>query len=238
MRTVVYTGNRAVYESMGAACRSMIYHRGADKIFLLTEDDVFPEQLPECVENINVRGQKFFLPDGPNFRNRWSYLALMKAAVPLMPNISGRVLVMDIDALVCGNIDALWGLPKGPLYMAREVGRREEYYNSGVMLMDTEDLFADFTEVVRQINVRHYDFGDQDVINQIMRGRIKTLPPEYNVSDWTVKPAGETLIKHYAAIRDWSREPIYLQYARMSWDEAMRGPADRPPCPPPPVFTR
>lgn len=225
MRTVVYTGNRAVYDSMIAACKSMIYHRGADKIYLLTEDDVFPEQLPECVENINVRGQTFYKPDGPNFRSRWSYLALMKAAVPLMPEISGRVLVMDIDAFVCGSLDDLWSLPHGPLYMAREVGRREEYYNSGVMLMDTEDLSADFTEVVRQINVRRYDFGDQDAINQVLRGRIKQLPPEYNVSDWTVRTDRETRIRHYAAVRDWSREEIYLQYARMSWDEAMRGPA-------------
>lgn len=225
MRTVVYTGNRAVYDSMAAACRSMIYHRGADHIYLLTEDDKFPEPLPPCVTNVNVSSQTFYRPDGPNYRNRWSYLALMKAAVPFLPYISGRVLVLDIDTFVCTPLDDLWNLPHGPLYMAREVGRREEYYNSGVMLMDTESLRDDFREVLRRINNTRYDFGDQDAINQALRGRIKQLPPEYNVSNWTVKPADRAAIIHYAALRDWSREPVYLEYARMSWADALRGPA-------------
>lgn len=229
MRTVVYTGNRAVYESMGAACRSIIYHRGADKIFLLTEDDVFPEPLPPCVTNVNVSGQTFFPPNGPNYSNRWSYMTLMKTAVPFLPYIHGRVLVLDIDTFVCGSLDDLWSLPHGPLYMAREVGRREEYYNAGVMLMDTEALRDDFREVLRRLNNTHYTFGEQDALNNIMRGRIKTLPPEYNVSDWTVRTDRETRIRHYAAVRDWSREEIYLQYARMKWTDALRGPADRPP---------
>lgn len=229
MRTVVYTGNRAVYESMGAAARSMIYHRGADRIILLTEDDVFPEPLPECVTNINASGQEFFPPDGPNYNNHWTVFTLLKAAVPLMPEISGRVLVMDVDTFVCGDLSGLWALRYGPLYMAREVGRANEYYNAGVMLMDTKQLQDDFAKIVRRLNNYHYRFGEQDCINEVMRGRIKTLPPEYNVSDWTVRPDGETAIEHFAAIRDWSREPVYLKYARMKWSEAMRGPDGHPP---------
>lgn len=208
---------------MAAACRSMLYHRGADRILLLIEDDEFPEPLPDCVEIRNVSDQHFFRHDGPNFKSRWSYLALMKAAVPFLRGVSGRVLVLDVDTIVNGSLDDLWNLPDAPIYMAREIGREGEYFNSGVMLMNAELLRDDFTQVVNLINEKKYEFGDQDAINEVMKGRIAALPPEYNASDWTVPPEGDAKIVHYAALLDWSREPLYRKYAHMSWAEALKG---------------
>lgn len=223
MRTAVYTGTRNVYADMAASCRSLLCHRGADRIVFLIEDDVFPEPLPECISCYNVSGQKYFRPDGPNFSKRWTYMTLMRAALPLMPEVSGRVLSLDIDTVICGSLDALWELPFGPLYMAREVGRSEEYYNAGVMLMDTGALIEDFGEIVTRINRQNYQFCEQDAINQVMRGRIRTLPAEYNVSNWTVAPDGDPKIFHYAAIRDWQHLPLWREYSEMSWTEALRG---------------
>lgn len=223
MRQAVYTGTRNVYRDMVTACKSLVYHRGADAIYFLIEDDQFPEQLPDIVQTINVSDQKFFWHDGPNYENRWTYMTLMKAAVPMM--FTGRVLVLDIDTVVNGNIDALWKLPKMrcPLYMAREIGRTEEYYNAGVMLMDTSQLIHEAQEIIRLLNKTKLAFNEQDAINQVMNGRISMLPPEYNVSNWTVSPAGRAKIVHYAAVRHWQTEPLWQRYASMSWLEALRG---------------
>lgn len=219
MRTAVYTGTRNVYGHMAAACKSLISHHGADHVYFLIEDGEFPEKLPWMVRCMDVSAQKYFAPEGPNFRRFWTYMALMKITAPLM--FSGKILVLDIDTVVDGSLDGLWSLPPAPICMAREVGRTEEYYNAGVMLMDAELIRRDAKEIIRRLNTKPYQFCEQDAINEVMRGRIATLPPGYNASGWTVKPEGAPIITHYAAVRRWEMEPLWQKYAGMSWEEAL-----------------
>ena len=224
MRTVVYTGTRNVYGDMSAACKSLLKHNGADRVFFLIEDDSFPEQLPEMVRCLNVSGQAFFRHDGPNYSCRWTYMTMMKIAVPLISEIAettDRVLVMDVDTIVTGDLDGLWELPPATVYMTREVGRPYAYYNAGVMLMDVDAMAGEAPKVIRAINVRKMDFPDQDAMNNVMRGKISELPPEFNTSNWTVKPTGEPRIVHYAAVRNWHDRPEWKRYAGMSWADAI-----------------
>ena len=222
MRTAIYTGTRNVYADMETAAKSLLYHRGADRVIFLIEDDDFPADLPARVVTYNVSGQQWFPHDGPNFRTRWTYMTLMKMAVPLM--FRGRVLVLDIDTIVDGSLDGLWSLPPAPLYMAREVGRAEEYYNCGVILMDCEAFRKDAERIIGMVNAQRLDFPEQDATNRIMRGRIRQLPPQYNVSDWTVRPDVPGVITHYAAIRHWQDRPLWQRYAAMDWPGALAGP--------------
>ena len=221
MRTVVYGGTRNVYSDMVTACKSLLFHRGADRVFFLIENDTFPEPLPDCVQCINVSRQTFFKPDNPNARKRWTYMSMMRCVLPFLPQLSGRVLWLDIDTIVCGDLGGLWALPDAPLHMAREVGRAYEYYNAGVLLMDCELFRDDARQVVLALNNKTFDFPDQDSINQIMRGRILTLPPEFNVSDWTVKGSAESRILHFAAVRDWRADERWQRFERMAWEEIM-----------------
>lgn len=220
MRTVVYTGTRNVYEDMVVACKSLLFHRGADRVIFMVEDDWFPDVLPGKVQVMNVRDQEFFRKDGPNYHNPWTYMTLMKMAVPFL--LSGRVLVLDIDTVVDGSLDGLWALPPAPVWMAREVGRVEEYYNCGVVLMDCETFAADAERIIEMVNRERLQFCEQDAINRVMAGRIRQLPAEYNVSGWTVAPeSGNAIIRHYAAVRHWQSDARWQKYARMDWDEVV-----------------
>ena len=224
MRTVVYTGTRNVYQDMETACKSLLYHDAADKVLFLIEDDAFPTPLPDKIECRNVSGQTFFRHDGPNFSSHWTYMTLMKAAVPFIDGISGKVLVLDVDTIICDDLSGLRALPTKPLYLAREI-YNTEYFNSGVMLMDTDDasLRDDMRTVIHQLNTKDYMFNEQDAINEVMAGRIAQLPPEYNVSHWTVKPdTGFVAIEHYAGMNFWRAEPLYKKYNKMTWDEVLR----------------
>ena len=223
MRTVVYAGTRNVYRDMVTASKSLLYNRGADKVIFLIEDNKFPESLPSCIWCLNVSKQKYFKPDSPNFYNRWTYMVLMRAALPLMPEMPNRILSLDIDTIVDGSLADLWSLPSAPIYMAREVGRPYEYYNAGVMLIDTALMRNDAERIVHKLNTEHLQFTDQDAINSVMRGRIKPLPPQFNVSNWTIKPTQPPIITHFAAIRHWQEDPLWEKYEAMTWDEAMRG---------------
>lgn len=226
-RTAVYTGTRNVYGYMVTACKSLLYHKGADRVVFMIEDDTFPEELPSIVHTMNVSNQQYFDHNGPNYHRFWTYMALMRVAVPLM--LYGcRVLTLDIDTIVNGSLDGLWSLPKAPVYMAREIGRPGEYYNAGVMLMDTDLFFDDAKKIIDAINHREYLFCEQDAINDWMRGRIKQLPAEFNVSNWTVPPTGQPIIFHYAAVRQWQHEPMWQRYEQMTWAEAINGSGDPP----------
>ena len=227
-RTVVYTGTRNVYPDMVVAAKSLVYHAGADKVVFLTEDDVFPEPLPDIVQNINVHEQRYFDQHGPNYNKHWTYMTLMKVAACLMTLGASRLLVLDIDTIVDGDLSGLWSLPDAPIYMAREVGRSYEYYNAGVMLI-SPGLFADYAKtIIHRLNVRDYQFCEQDAINEVCQFRIKQLPSIYNASNWTVTPDGEPIITHYAAIRDWQTQPLWLKYAGMTWDDVLSH-TDNPP---------
>ena len=223
----VYTGTRNVYGDMIVAAKSLIYHKGAEKVVFLTEDDTFPELLPDIVQNINVSNQRYFTKDCPNIK-RWTYMVLMKVAACIMTLDASRLLVLDIDTIVDGDLSGLWSLPDAPIYMAKEIGRSGDYYNAGVMLV-TPWLFADYAKtIIHRLNIRDYQFCEQDAINEVCQFRINQLPSIYNASNWTVDPDGKPVITHYAAKRNWHSEPLWLKYAGMKWDEVMQA-YDSPP---------
>ena len=87
-RAVVYCGTRNIYRDMIPSLKSLLTWRAADKVYLLIEDDAFPCELPEAVETINVSGQKWFTPDGPNYNSRVTYMDMIRLALPeLFPEI-------------------------------------------------------------------------------------------------------------------------------------------------------
>ena len=223
IRTVIYGGTRNVYKDMVTACKSLLYHRGADRVVFLIEDDEFPEELPECVQCINVSGQKWFNRDNPNCKKRWTWMSLMRCVIPVLPETERkRVLWLDNDTVVMGDLSELWNLPEGPVWMTRETYKTEEYYNAGVLLMDCDALRDDAYKIVHLLNTKELDFPDQDAINEVMKGRIKPLPPEFNVSEWTVKTKRYPKIIHYAAVRNWHQRPEWVSYSKMSWDDVIR----------------
>ena len=80
MKAAVYAGTKNVYEQMIPSMQSLLIHSDVDKIYFLIEDDIFPYELPAEVECINVSNQTFFPIDGPNMKNRCSYMVLLRAA--------------------------------------------------------------------------------------------------------------------------------------------------------------
>ena len=131
MRAAVYCGTRNVYEDMLPSARSLLVHSNVDKVYFLIEDDKFPYKLPKEVECINVSGQKWFNADTcPNMKNRCSYMVLLRAVFSkIFPHLD-RILTIDNDTIVKGNISELWDLDLGDNYFA---GCTEPYYTRGII---------------------------------------------------------------------------------------------------------
>lgn len=221
-RVAVYAGTRNVYHNMAVAARSLLWHTRMDRVIFLIKDDVFPEPLPGVIECMNVSGQQFFPHDGPNYNSRWTYMTLMRLALPELLPEEHRALWLDVDTIVTEDIGALFDTDLGgcPVGAVREPpwsrpGR--VYYNAGVLLMDLDALRGDLCRaLIRQVNTVPMDFKDQDAINEVCKGRIWALSPIWNASDWTAKPV-DAKITHFAADREYTRQPLFKAYERKEW---------------------
>lgn len=221
-RTVVYAGTRNIYKNMTTAAKSLLSHTRVDRVWFLIEDDDFPEALPAVIKTKNVSGQKWFDPDGPNARKRWSWMALMKLALPeVFPELE-RVLWLDVDTIVRKDIGQLFDTDLGGCYLAaaEEPMRSKRpfmYFNAGVMVMDLCRLRdGKAKDLIRLANGYPMDFPDQDAINLLCQGKIKPISPYFNSNYWIVEMP-DPAIEHFAADREYTERKLWKEYEGKEW---------------------
>lgn len=223
-RVAVYAGTRNVYGMMAAAAKSLLATTHMDQVYFLIEDDAFPEPLPDVIRTVNVSGQKWFSPDGPNYCSQWTYMSLMRLALPELFQNESRVLWLDVDTIVLDDIGEIFDrdLAGNCVAMVEEPVRSKypfTYYNAGVMLMDLERLRADFTwrKWIKLVNLEPFTAKDQDVINLICQGEILTLGPEWNSAGHITQNAEDPYIRHYAGSLRPSGAAAFARYEKAEW---------------------
>ena len=220
-KVAVYAGTRNVYHNMTVAAKSLLCHTRMDRVWFLIEDDEFPEELPAVIKTKNMSGQQWF-PDGPNTRKRWSYMSMLRLALPEILPEEDRVLWLDIDTIVNTDITDLFGTELDGCYVAavEEPIRSKDpflYYNAGVMVMDLKKLRDGMADLlIRYVNRVDLRFPDQDVINLLCQGRIKPISPYWNSNKWIVE-VSDPGITHFAADRNYERQELWQQYDQMEW---------------------
>lgn len=221
-RVVVYAGTRNIYKNMVTAAKSLLSHTRVDRVWFLIEDDTFPEKLPGVIKTLNVSGQTWFDREGPNAKKRWSYMALMKLALPaLFPGMS-KIVWLDVDTIVRKDIGELLDTKLGDCILgAVEEPMRSKapfrYYNTGVMVMNLEAMRGEtMNALVWMANGYPMDFPDQDAINLVCQGRIKPISPYYNSNYWIVE-VDDPAIQHFAADRTYWERDLWKEYEQMEW---------------------
>lgn len=128
-------------------------------------------------------------------RNTHSYLKLFFDT--LLPSITGRLLYIDCDTSITGDLSELVSIDMSGhtigmvmdsliINSKKTIGfqSNDRYYNSGVILIDI-DLWKRqkcAEKILYHIkNVRIYGTVDQDVLNVVLKKEITTLPVEYNL---------------------------------------------------------
>lgn len=234
MKAAVYVGTRNMYPHMVTASKSLLANSDVDKIFFLIEDDKFPEYLPDCIETINVSKQPYFKPTSPNFRLKWTYMTLLRAALPkVFPDLD-RILSLDDDVIAVDDVSDVWDLPIDDYYYsaAREplksTGGKDYkfqlYTQMGVVLFNLTKLREDgmVDKVIEALNAYFFSIAEQDCMNLLCQGHIYPMPCEYNQTNYTERSEHPRLI-HYAAVpfKRWTNEPPVIKYRNMSWSEVM-----------------
>ncbi len=156
---------------------SSIYQR--DIVFLNINDII------KTMRDINM----------PEYRG--SYAANMRLFVAdAIPNDVDRLLYFDSDTIISGPLDELvnMNLENCPIAMVidslgfahkKELKIKGNYYNSGTIVYQM-NIWRDESygeKIIDHIkNVRsHYPMPDQDLLNIVCEGKIKTLDPKYNL---------------------------------------------------------
>lgn len=226
MNAAVYCGTRNLYKDMTTAAKSLLTHScDLDKIFFLIEDDIFPYDIPEKIQCINISNQTYFTPNGPNYNTSWTYMVLIRAALSkVFPNLD-KVLSLDVDTIVNENIDELWRIDLTNYYLAaaREPCKSNKDFmaiNMGVALLNLKKLREDKKddEIIHALNTIQYDYNEQDCIAERCQGFIYELPPDYNISNWCdIQNAKHRKIQHFAAVKNWNKLPMVTEYANSLW---------------------
>lgn len=226
-KVAVYTGTRNLYPEMVPAVKSLLIHSDVDEIWLFIEDDEFPYELPKNVKIKNVSSQKYFKPDGPNMKSKFTYMAMMRAALyKEFPKLD-RILALDVDTLANDDISDLWDVDLGDEYYLAAVReparswRDDIYVNIGVALYNLEKLRDGMgDEVVKALNEENYTYLEQDVFNQKCKGKILEIGSEYNATNYT-EPTNHPKIVHYAGMKheEWRKIPLVNHYYKVPWSD-------------------
>lgn len=226
-KIAVYTGSRNLYGDMVTCAKSLVAHSNVNKIYFLIEDDIFPIEVPEIIETHNVSDQEYFNHWGPNMKSRFTYFAMMRAALPKVFPKYDRILSLDCDTICIRNVSDIWNLPINDCYYAasKEAHRSVAgllYTNVGVALMNLKKQreTGKVDEYIDVLNKQQFDYLDQDVMNYLSQGYVYDMNSEFNANDWT-NPCYNPRIIHFAGIKSdiWHKHPDAKKYNQMSWDD-------------------
>lgn len=220
---------------MVTAVKSLMCNSSVDKVYLLIEDDEFPEWLPPQVETVNVSSQGFFPRSGANFTTEFTYMSLLRVCyTKLFPELD-KVLQLDVDTVVVDNIDCLWDVDlTNRLFAAvfekysnyKPYGPR--YYNIGVAMFNLDRIRQSGVDerAIQWLNTQKTPYIDQDAWNRFGIGGDIALPMRFNesiVTGYTENPA----IVHFAGIKGWqkseraSRREYLKRFRDMTWEEVL-----------------
>ena len=232
----VFCGTANTYVNMLASAKSLLHTTPMDRVFFLTEDDTFPYDLPDVVQNINIKTHpllELFKPNGPNFQNSWTYMCLTRAIFPkLFPQYS-RILSLDIDVVVQEDISPLWDRDMAQEYIAGVVepqrtseGYGHDYINFGVVMMNLDKLRQDGMDdrIIDALNRTKFGCPEQDAFNRLCAGHIGVLDNGYNATVFShiTGEATRERILHYAGIKYWKHFSPVRKYADMPWEEVLQ----------------
>ena len=190
-----------------------------DNVYLLIEDDEYPYICSDKISIVNVSEQQYILPTSPNYNRKWTYMVMMRPLVFKFFPHESRMLTMDIDTIVRGDISRIWNIDMSDAYVAgayepsKCVGSNV-YINMGIAFWNLEKM-RDGTgdRIIEALNTKNYPYCEQDCVNIECRGHIKELPSKYNASPFT-KNTKEIVIRHYAATTGWYTFPEISHYAK------------------------
>lgn len=200
---IVYCANRKIYHLLPTSINSLLINNPkVDKIYLFIEDDAIDYINHPKIEFINCNQFDFLIRKGINCTKRFPYMALVRCFLSKIL-AADKVLYLDVDTVVDGDISELWNYPIGGNCIA---GREESdgYINSGVLLMNLKQIrtIGYDDRLIQLLKTCKFVFPDQDAINVVFKNKIAYIPDHFNKigGDKEAYETGKLVIRHFAGI--------------------------------------
>ena len=218
------------YQNILPSLKSLLCNSDVDKVYLLIEDDDVGFKLPDKVECINISKHKSMFKGSPNFQNDWAWIVLLRTAMTKLFPDCDRILSLDVDTLIVGDISELWNTRIGNNYIAGALDlplmlNDRIYVNAGVLLWNLKQLRdGKDEELIQAINTRKYKYPEQDCLNALCEGRIYVLNGIYNSGDMS-RDCGTPKILHFAGrgIKKYMADPRVQAYKDLPWEKCVYG---------------
>lgn len=226
MKCAAYCGSRNIYSDMETSAKSLVANSDVERVYFFIEDDEFPHELPSIVECRNVSEQAYFPRGSANYKTRYTYLTLMRAALCYLIPEADKVLSLDCDTIAIKDCSRIWDIPLDGCYFAASLEHWHnrsgfEYCNTGVSLFNLEKLRdGKADEIISVLNAHYFEWADQDALNYLCQGRIAVMDSAFNRCAYTVR-GGAPYIMHYAGRNDWRDNTEVIKYADITWSRAM-----------------
>src|SRR5574344_817551 len=231
MINVVYSGNTGVYDGFMLSLLSMAQHtKEPISVYLLTASfvDLNPKFTPisekqaatleEMIRPLNDESRVHlidvralfdqYMGNCINLKNGYTPYTLLRLLMDLIPAIPDRLIYIDADTVVTGDIKTLFDYDlKGKTVGAVRdyLGRffiGVNYVNAGVLLIDMAQAKREhlFFRAREQANKILMSFPDQTALNRCLTGRKCYLPRRFNAMRHLTK---KTVIRHYCKMIIW-----------------------------------
>ena len=237
---VVISGSQNLYPYFPCMYESLFAHNPDAKLWILIEDEKLPYETPENVECVDISKQTVFPSDGPNSRSPFTYLAMIRAAYPLLftgvengfgirplPRLD-RIISMDVDVVVCDSLRPIWDteFKNGEWFAAvpqfksnsRPYGFANRYFNAGIMVYNLEQMRKDKVaeKAIELLNRQKFTFLDEQVFNllNMYEGDTKfvDLHPRWNQHLEVPQTIDRVGCIHYAGIKMIWQQDIDMIY--------------------------
>lgn len=228
---IVYLSTRNLYPVLPAAYNSLLAYNPDVNIYLLIEDDRLPYPTPPQITCVNVSGQTIFPHTGPNYTSSFTYMILLKAALPKLFPDADRLLILDVDTIVHDSLTDLFSYDLSHAYYAAVTepnGTKRKatpYANFGIVLLNLARLRTSGKDdaIIEDLNSHRYPCPEQDAFCKIVGNRFDPLPSAYNVTPLGfTAPSDHVIVEHFAGIKNWSSFPIVQYWLTHTTDEFMK----------------
>lgn len=137
---------------------------------------------------------------------------------------SGRVLYLDVDTLILSDLKSLyhWNIEEYGIAAVEDYGihvslreksiiKKSSYLNAGVILLDCSKTYVKkrLSEARNLACLNHYEYGDQDALNIVLKGNFHKLPLRFNNYAFFRK---DVKVIHFAHIKPWQNSRFVISY--------------------------
>lgn len=200
---IAFCATRNLYKNLAITITSLIKHNNKHikSIYLIIEDDEYSYFKDDRIKVYNINKLNLeFESTSPNTNKYYTYMSLIRIYLPIILHNEDKVISMDCDMVVNGDLFEVWNWDLGNNYVAAVPEYRKvqpaiynnyqfnwPYVNVGFTIMNLklmrETHIVD--ALISLVNSVDLKWADQDAINMLCKDHIMLLPYKYNTCPYT-----------------------------------------------------